>query len=78
VLHTAADQLIGEPVRLDGSAVSVRLVADPVTKELSVIADGRSVLFSFAVPAGTMIPSSSFALTPDRSETLCRQLQRRR
>ncbi len=77
-LRTGEATVTGAPVTQAGSTVAVRIIADPVTKELSVTADGHLALFSFAVPPGTMIPSSSFTVISDRNETLCRQLQRRR
>jgi len=67
------------PLPWNGEAVAITVVADPVLPELSVTVTGRSALFSFQVPTGTLTPGTDFTVDPtDQNETLCRQLAHRR
>ncbi|MEI6496209.1 MAG: hypothetical protein WCO88_06015 [Actinomycetota bacterium] len=67
------------PLPWNGEAVAITVVADPVLPELSVTVAGRSALFSFRVPTGTLTPGTDFTVDPtDQNETLCRQLAHRR
>lgn len=58
--------------------IDVTIVADQVTHELSVSAGGDIVLFSFAVPTGSMVAYDSFAVDADPGDSLCTQLIARR
>lgn len=75
----------GDPVTFTpGEALTVRVVADATTRELSVTVDGTLALYSFAVPPLPMSPAADFAIAaadPDSSgdgESLCDLLERRR
>ncbi len=76
----AAEPVMGTPIDApaDGMLRDVRIVADPVTRELSVRVDEDLALFSFAVPPGQMIPFTGFTVDPEPGNDLCRRLASRR
>jgi len=73
-----AGPVVGDVVRQAAGAVDVTIVDDALTHELSVTVDGRTALFTFAVPPGAMAPYAALAVDGDRGDTLCRLLMARR
>lgn len=71
-----AGALIDAPA--DGVLRDLRVVADPVTRELAVWVGGDLALFSFAVPSSPMIPFADFERDNDPGNSLCVQLEARR
>jgi hypothetical protein len=78
VLSSEAGTTVGELVHLaaDGT-LNVEVVADEIAGEFAVTVDGETALFSFAVPTGAMVPSTSLTPSTDPGDSLCRRLQAR-
>ena len=76
----AAEPIMGSVIDVpdDGVLHDVRVVADPVTRELAVRVGGELALFTFAVPDTLMTPFTGFAVDPDPGNSLCVRLEARR
>jgi len=76
----AAEPVLGEPIGAPTGGVlrDVRIVADPVTRELAVWVGDELALFSFAVPETPMTPFTGFTPDPDPHNSLCVRLEARR